>query len=227
MPYIYKEIILKEQELLSLQKYSFLGFVGNFALYIMNHADDKDLDDISHFPVNFCLTNERMSGEEVLLQVLARGSNQIVSHIKSQINNKENIDDTEELSIVVYRDFKCNGMIGRLFYAVVLGVTNTFVNGKTLTKKDLESQIIDKYPSLKIYKENPAALLNPYIYVQAASSGFKRLNFWGKYKHLNIRKFKKFPYDAPNQTKIQLSSSVDEIDEQLFDELVNFQYERN
>ena len=227
MPYIYKEIILKEQELLSLQKYSFLGFVGNFALYIMNHADDKDLDDISHFPVNFCLTNERMSGEEVLLQVLARGSNQIVSHIKSQINNKENIDDTEELSIVVYRDFKCNGMIGRLFYAVVLGVTNTFVNGKTLTKKDLESQIIDKYPSLKIYKENPAALLNPYIYVQAASSGFKRLKFWGKYKHLNIRKFKKFPYDAPNQTKIQLSSSVDEIDEQLFDELVNFQYERN
>lgn len=227
MPYIYKEIILKEQELLSLQKYSFLGFVGNFALYIMNHADDKDLDDISHFPVNFCLTNERMSGEEVLLQVLARGSNQIVSHIKSQINNKENIDDTEELSIVVYRDFKCNGMIGRLFYAVVLGVTNTFVNGKTLTKKDLESQIIDKYPSLKIYKENPAALLNPYIYVQAASSGFKRLNFWGKYNHLNIRKFKKFPYDAPNQTKIQLSSSVDEIDEQLFDELVNFQYERN
>ena len=227
MPYIYKEIILKEQELLSLQKYSFLGFVGDFALYLMEHAEDKNLDDISHFPVNFCLTNERMSGEEVLLQVLARGSNQIVSHIKSQINNKENIDDTEELSIVVYRDFKCNGMIGRLFYAVVLGVTNTFVNGKTLTKKDLESQIIDKYPSLNIYKENPAALLNPYIYVQAASSGFKRLNFWGKYKHLNIRKFKKFPYDAPNQTKIQLSSSVDEIDEQLFDELVNFQYERN
>lgn len=227
MSYIYKELILKEQEILSLQKYSFLGFVGNFALYIMKHADDKDLDDISHFPVNFCLTNERMSGEEVLLQVLARGSNQIVSHIKSQINNKENIDDTEELSIVVYRDFKCNEMIGRLFYAVVLGVTNTFVNGKTLTKKDLESQIIDKYPSLKIYKENPTALLNPYIYVQAASSGFKRLNFWGKYKHLNIRKFKKFPYDAPNQTKIPLSPTVDEIDEQLFDELVNFQYERN
>ena len=46
------------------------------------------------------------------------------------------------------------------------------------------------------------------------------------YKEL-IRKFKKFPYDAPNQTKIPLSPTVDEIDEQLFDGLVNFQYERN
>ena len=227
MPYIYKEIILKEQELLSLQKYSFLGFVGDFALYLMGHAEDKNLDDISHFPVNMCLTGQRMSGQDVLQQVLARGYKQIVPLIKSQHNNHDDIEDKEEISIVVYRDFKCNGMIGRLFYADVLGVTNTFVNGKTLTKKDLESQIIDKYPSLKIYKENPTALLNPYIYVQAASSGFKRLNFWGKYKHLNIRKFNKFPYDAPNQTKIQLSSSVDEIDEQLFDELVNFQYERN
>lgn len=226
MPYIHKEIILKEQEILSLQKYTFLGFIGDFALYLMKHAGDKNLDDVSHFPVNLCLTGKRMSGEDVLQQVLAFGVDQIIPHVKSQRNNHENVEDTEEISIAVYRDFKCDEMIGRLFYAVVLGVTNTFVNGKTLTKRDLESQIIDKYHSLEIYRDNPNALLNPYLYVQAVSSGFKRLNFWEPYKDLNIRKFQKFPYDAPNQAKIQLSS-VTEISRQLFDDLVYFQYERN
>ena len=227
MPYIYKEIILKEQELLSLQKYSFLGFVGDFALYLMEHAEDKDLDDISHFPVNVCLTGQRMSGQDVLQQVLARGYKQIVPLIKSQHNNHDDIEDKEEISIVVYRDYECHGMMGRLFYSVVVGVTNTFVDGKTLTKRDLESQVIDKYPSLEKYKDNPMALLNPYIYVQAVSSGFKRLNFWGPYKELNIRKFNKFPYEGPNQTKIQLGDPVMGVGEQLFDDLVKFQYERN
>ena len=226
MPYIYKEIILKEQELLSLQKYSFLGFVGDFALYLMEHAEDKNLDDISHFPVNVCLTGQRMSGQDVLQQVLARGYKQIVPLIKSQHNNHDDIEDKEEISIVVYRDFECNGMQGRLFYSIVVGVTNTFVNGKTLTAEDLKSQIIDKYPSLEEYRKNPKALLNPYIYIQAVSSGFKRLNVWEPYKELKIRKFTKFPYEQSNQTQISVGEPVS-VNEKVFDALVQFQYERN
>lgn len=226
MPYIYKEIILKEQELLSLQKYSFLGFIGDFALYLMEHAGQKNLDDISHYPINVLLTGERMSGQDVLLQVLSHGYEQIIPLIKSQKNNHEDVQDKNEISIVVYRDFECDGMRGRLFYATVVGVTNTFVDGKTLTPEDLESQIIDKYPSLEEYRNNPKALLNPYMYIQAVTSGFKRLNFWEPYKELNIRKFSKFPYEQSNQTQIPVGKPVS-VNEKLFDALVQFQYERN
>lgn len=153
MPHIYKEIILTEQELLSLQKYVFLGFVGDFALYLMEHASQKNLDDISRYPINALLTGERMSGQDVLLQVLGRGYEQIIPLIKAQKNNHEDVSDKNEISIVVYRDFECNGMQGRLFYSIVVGVTNTFVDGKTLTAEDLKSQIIDKYPSLEEYRK--------------------------------------------------------------------------
>lgn len=226
MPHIYKEIILTEQELLSLQKYVFLGFVGDFALYLMEHASQKNLDDISRYPINALLTGERMSGQDVLLQVLGRGYEQIIPLIKSQKNNHEDVSDKNEISIVVYRDFECNGMQGRLFYSIVVGVTNTFVDGKTLTAEDLKSQIIDKYPSLEEYRKNPTALLNPYIYIQAVSSGFKRLNVWEPYKELNIRKFNKFPYEGPNQTQISVGEPVS-VNEKVFDALVQFQYERN
>lgn len=226
MPYIYKEIILTEQELLSLQKYVFLGFVGDFALYLMEHASQKNLDDISRYPINALLTGERMSGQDVLLQVLGRGYEQIIPLIKAQKNNHEDVSDKNEISIVVYRDFECNGMQGRLFYSIVVGVTNTFVDGKTLTPKDLKSQIINKYPSLEEYRKNPKALLNPYIYIQAVTSGFKRLNVWEPYKELKIRKFTKFPYEQSNQTQISGGKPVS-VNEKVFDALVQFQYERN
>lgn len=226
MPYIYKEIILKEQELLALQKCLLLGFVGDFALYLMEHAGQKDLDDISRYPINALLTGERMSGQDVLLQVLSRGYESIVPLIQSQKNNQEEVMDKEEISIVVYRDFECNDMKGRLFYSIVVGVTNTFVDGKTLTPEDLKAQIINKYPSLKAYKQNPKALLNPYIYIQAVTSGFKRLNVWEPYKKLNIRKFIKFPYQQTNQTQISVGEPVS-VNEKVFDALVQFQYERN
>lgn len=226
MPSIYKEIILKEQELLALQKCLLLGFVGDFALYLMEHAGQKDLDDISRYPINALLTGERMSGQDVLLQVLSRGYESIIPLIQSQKNNQEEVMDKEEISIVVYRDFECNDMKGRLFYSIVVGVTNTFVDGKTLTPEDLKSQIINKYPSLEEYKQNPKALLNPYIYIQAVTSGFKRLNVWEPYKELKIRKFIKFPYEQSNQTQISVGEPVS-VNEKVFDALVQFQYERN
>ena len=95
----------------------------------------------------------------------------------------------------------------------------------------LKPLIIEWYGTDKlkqIYKSNIDAFFNPYIILNAFTPGFKTLNFWYKYRQLNIRAFKTFPYDNKGEFILQkINLGSEDVDNETFDKLVQFQLKIN
>ena len=103
------------------------------------------------------------------------------------------------------------------------------LDGNTLRK--LAIAIFNEFvtdSNYAFYKNQINNFYKPYIIITGFTAGFKRLNYWEKYKDLGIRKFNNYPYkDKGELSLIVVDKGSETVDNDTFEKLVDFQNSMN